>query len=145
MTVPRITLLARPGCHLCDDARQVISKVADDLGVAWVERDITQSAADLREYWEKIPVTLVDGVQHDFWRVSEDRLRQALLFSPGEATARTPEVCYLPGATPVPPMSARSGLIAKTAILSGPTARTKAAEDLGTSGYFVHLFTNDVW
>jgi glutaredoxin len=78
MTVPRITLLARPGCHLCDDARKVISKVADDLGVTWEERDITQSPADLREYWEKIPVTLVDGVQHDFWRVSEDRLRRAL-------------------------------------------------------------------
>jgi hypothetical protein len=78
MTVPRITLFARPGCHLCDDAREVISRVADDLGVAWEERDITQSAADLREYWEKIPVTFVDGVQHDFWRVSEDRLRQAL-------------------------------------------------------------------
>jgi len=81
VTVPRITLLARPGCHLCDDAREVISKVAHDLGVAWEERDITRSAADLREYWEKIPVTLVDGVQHDFWRVSEDRLRQALKLS----------------------------------------------------------------
>jgi glutaredoxin len=78
MTVPRITLLARPGCHLCDDARAVITKVADDLGVTWEECDITQSEADLREYWEKIPVTFVDGVQHDFWRVSEDRLRRAL-------------------------------------------------------------------
>ena len=83
MTVPRITLLARPGCHLCDDARVVISKVADDLGVTWEERDITQSATDLREYWEKIPVTLVDGVPHDFWRVSEERLRRALPLSPG--------------------------------------------------------------
>ena len=82
MTVPRITLLGRPGCHLCDDARAVITKVADDLGVAWEERDITQSPADLREYWEKIPVTLVDGVQHDFWRVSEDRLRRALQLPP---------------------------------------------------------------
>jgi glutaredoxin len=83
MTVPRITLLARPGCHLCDEARGVISKVADDLGVTWEERDITQSAADLQEYWEKIPVTLVDGVPHDFWRVSEERLRRALTLSPG--------------------------------------------------------------
>lgn len=82
MTAARITLFARPGCHLCDDAREVIRRVADDLGVAWEERDITQSPADLREYWEKIPVTFVDGVQHDFWRVSEDRLRQALS-SPG--------------------------------------------------------------
>lgn len=78
MPAPRITLLSRPGCHLCDDARAVIRRVAEDLGVAWEERDITQSKDDLRDYWEKIPVTLVDGVQHDFWRVSEDRLRAAL-------------------------------------------------------------------
>jgi hypothetical protein len=32
----------------------------------------------VREYWDKIPVTLVDGVQIDFWRVSEARLRAAL-------------------------------------------------------------------
>jgi glutaredoxin len=85
MTGPRITLLGRPGCHLCDDAREVISRVADDLGVAWEERDITQSEADLREYWERIPVTLVDGVEHDFWRVSEERLRRALRLSSGSA------------------------------------------------------------
>jgi len=83
VTVPRITLLGRPGCHLCDDARTVIERVAADLGVGWEERDITQSEADLREYWEKIPVTLVDGVHHDFWRVSEDRLRRALTLSSG--------------------------------------------------------------
>jgi hypothetical protein len=78
MSATRITLLARPGCHLCDDAREVIGKVADDLGVSWDERDITQSEALQREYWDKIPVTLIDGVQHDFWRVSEERLRAAL-------------------------------------------------------------------
>jgi hypothetical protein len=74
----RIILLSRPGCHLCDDAREVVRRVADDLGVAWHERDITESEDDMREYWDKIPVTLVDGIQHDFWRVSEDRLRTAL-------------------------------------------------------------------
>jgi glutaredoxin len=87
VTAARITLLGRPGCHLCDDAREVISRVAADLGVPWEERDITQSAADLREYWEKIPVTFVDGVQHDFWRVSEDRLRRALKLSTGAPVA----------------------------------------------------------
>jgi hypothetical protein len=75
---PRITLLSRPGCHLCDDAREVVCRVAGDLGVSWEERDITQSEQDMQEYWDKIPVTLVDGVQHDFWRVSEGRLRAAL-------------------------------------------------------------------
>jgi glutaredoxin len=74
----RITLLGRPGCHLCDDARVIIERVAADLGVGWEERDISRSEADLREYWDKIPVTFIDGVQHDFWRVSELRLRAAL-------------------------------------------------------------------
>jgi Glutaredoxin-like domain (DUF836) len=73
-----ITLLSRPGCHLCDDARAVISRVAADLGVPWEERDITQSQQDLIAYRDMIPVTLIDGVQHDFWRVSEARLRAAL-------------------------------------------------------------------
>ncbi|MEV4675325.1 glutaredoxin family protein [Actinomadura geliboluensis] len=73
-----ITLLGKPGCHLCDDARAVIERVAGELGVAWEERDITKSEADYERYWEQIPVTLVNGVQHDFWRVDEDRLRAAV-------------------------------------------------------------------
>lgn len=82
MPAARITLLSRPGCHLCDDARAIIARVAGDLGVAWEERDITRSEEDERRYWEMIPVTLVDGVQHDYWRVSEDRLRAALASAP---------------------------------------------------------------
>ncbi|MBA9001441.1 glutaredoxin family protein [Thermomonospora cellulosilytica] len=73
-----ITLLGKPGCHLCDDAREVIARVAADLGVAWEERDITRSEELTRRYWEQIPVTLVNGVQHDFWRVDEERLRRAV-------------------------------------------------------------------
>ena len=73
-----VTLLSKPGCHLCDDARKIIARVTADLGVPWEERDITGSPGDLAEYWDKIPVTLIDGVTHDFWRVSESRLRRAL-------------------------------------------------------------------
>jgi glutaredoxin len=74
----KVTLLSRPGCHLCEEARSVIARVTAELGVAWEERDITRSEADLSTYGDMIPVTLIDGVQHDFWRVSEDRLRAAL-------------------------------------------------------------------
>jgi glutaredoxin len=74
-----ITLLSRPGCHLCDDARTVIMAVAQELGVPFEERDITASPDDLARYSEMIPVTFIDGVQHDYWRVSHDRLRAALL------------------------------------------------------------------
>jgi glutaredoxin len=73
-----ITLLSRPGCHLCDAAREVIARVAGDLGLTWSERDITSSEADLRQYGDMVPVTFIDGVQHDFWHVDEPRLRTAL-------------------------------------------------------------------
>jgi hypothetical protein len=79
MSAPHvITLLSRPGCHLCETAREVIERVAGDLGVPWTERDITASEAEMREYGDMIPVTLIDGVQHDFWRVNEARLRAVL-------------------------------------------------------------------
>jgi hypothetical protein len=52
--------------------------VTADLGVGWEERSILDDPALHERYWEQIPVTLVDGEQHDFWRVSEDRLRSAL-------------------------------------------------------------------
>lgn len=75
----RITLLGKPGCHLCDDARVVVQRVASDLGVGWAERDITTATPDEQaDYWDKIPVVFVDGIQIDFWRVDEPRLRAAL-------------------------------------------------------------------
>jgi hypothetical protein len=74
----QITLLGKPGCHLCDDARVVVRRVADEVGVPWEERSILDDADLLAEYGEQIPVVLIDGRQHTFWRVDEDRLRAAL-------------------------------------------------------------------
>ncbi|MEJ7743660.1 MAG: glutaredoxin family protein [Nocardioidaceae bacterium] len=74
----RVVLLSKPGCHLCDDARAVIQAVCTDLGEEYAERDITTDAGLMAQYAEQIPVTLVDGRQHDYWRVSPDRLRAAL-------------------------------------------------------------------
>ncbi|MEU3962667.1 glutaredoxin family protein [Streptomyces buecherae] len=73
-----VTLIGKPGCHLCDDAQKVIEKVCAELGAAWEKKDITQDEELYRKYWEQIPVILVDGAQHDFWRVRPDRLRKAL-------------------------------------------------------------------
>ena len=74
----RITLYSRPGCHLCDDARVVIEKVCAELATAYDEIDIDSDPELLRRFGEEIPVTFVDGRQHDFWRVDETRLRAAL-------------------------------------------------------------------
>ncbi|MGZ4614939.1 MAG: glutaredoxin family protein [Actinomycetes bacterium] len=75
---PRVTLIGKPGCHLCDEARAVVARVTAELGVDWEERSILDDPELHARYWEQIPVTLVDGQQHDFWRVSDDRLRAAL-------------------------------------------------------------------
>jgi glutaredoxin len=75
---PRVTLYSRPGCHLCDDARTVIERVCAELGESYDEVDIDADEALLARYGDEIPVTLVDGKQHDFWRVDEARLRSAL-------------------------------------------------------------------
>jgi hypothetical protein len=73
-----ITLIGKPDCHLCEDARAVIVRLADELGFSWEELSINDDPELHRKYWEQIPVTLIDGRQHDFWRVDEARLRAAL-------------------------------------------------------------------
>ena len=78
MTTPRVTLISRPGCHLCDEARAVIATVTEEVGESFDEVDVRSDPALLDRYAEMIPVTLVDGRQHDYWRVSPDRLRKAL-------------------------------------------------------------------
>ena len=81
MTTPataRVTLYTRPGCHLCDDARAVVRAVCGDLGETFEEVDITTDDDLEDRFGEEIPVTFVDGRQHDFWRVDEARLRSAL-------------------------------------------------------------------
>ena len=74
----RVTLVTRPGCHLCEVAKEVVLRVCADLGETWEEVNIDSDPALLERYAEEIPVTLVDGHQHDFWRVDETRLRRAL-------------------------------------------------------------------
>jgi len=75
---PRVTLYTRPGCHLCDDARTLIEQVCAELEESYAEVSIADDADLERRFGHEIPVTFVDGRQHDFWRVDADRLRAAL-------------------------------------------------------------------
>ncbi|MGH3362961.1 MAG: glutaredoxin family protein [Nocardioides sp.] len=74
----RVTLYTRPGCHLCEAARVVIERVCADLGEEYTEVDIDADLALRDRYTDEVPVTFVDGRQHDFWRVDPGRLRAAL-------------------------------------------------------------------
>ena len=75
---PRVILIGKPDCHLCENARLTVAKVCDDLGITWGELSILDDAQLADQYFESIPVTLIDGKVHDKWRVDENRLRAAL-------------------------------------------------------------------
>jgi glutaredoxin len=75
---PRLTLITRPGCHLCEVAREAIDRVARETGESWQEIDLTGDLELEREYGDRIPVVLLDGREHGYWRVEEDRLRRDL-------------------------------------------------------------------
>ncbi|WP_287933621.1 glutaredoxin family protein [Arthrobacter sp.] len=75
---PSLELITKAECHLCVDARAVVSRVAEGLGLAWSERRIDGDAALTARYGEEIPVVLVDGVPRDFWHIDPVRLRSVL-------------------------------------------------------------------
>lgn len=68
----------KDGCHLCEEALVTVAAVCDDLGVSWASRHIEDSPELAIEHAEYLPVVLVDGARHDFWRVDPARLRETL-------------------------------------------------------------------
>jgi hypothetical protein len=79
--VTTLTLIGKPDCHLCDVAREIVDTVVAELpedAVEVEELSIADDPALYAQWWEKIPVVLIDGSLHGHWRVSPDRLRAAL-------------------------------------------------------------------
>ena len=83
MRLVQITLIGKPGCHLCDDARDVISEVLAELGslgiaTEYTELDILQDAALAEQHSEDIPVVLIDNRRHAIWKVDPARFAAAV-------------------------------------------------------------------
>jgi len=90
--VPKVislTLISKPGCHLCDEARFVIdtviaqfkglhSGVAASIQVELQEKNILEDQELLNKYAEEIPVLQIDGEVHGYWRIDPIRLLAAL-------------------------------------------------------------------
>jgi hypothetical protein len=78
----RLTLLGKPDCHLCDDARDVVADVIARLGaedaVQVDELSILDDPDLNARYWDEIPVVMIDGAVHTIWKVDPERLRAAL-------------------------------------------------------------------
>jgi glutaredoxin len=70
--------LTRTGCHLCEDAAAVLRRLAGELRFGYAEIDIDRDPRLQDAYSDRVPVILLDGMEHGYWRVEEDRLRRAL-------------------------------------------------------------------
>ncbi len=78
MNEARIEVLTRVGCHLCDQAVEIVRAVCAETQNTFIERDVDSDPELVRRYSDQVPVTFVDGAQHDFWRVDPGRLKRAL-------------------------------------------------------------------
>jgi glutaredoxin len=74
----RLTLITRPGCHLCEEAVEAIRRIDAQTRVGWVEVDVTSDVELEKEYGDRVPVILLDGKEHGYWRVEEKRLLRDL-------------------------------------------------------------------
>lgn len=74
----RITVLSRPGCHLCEDALAELAPIAAEAGATVEEVDIERDDALLRAHLERIPVVLVDDVEICTFFVEAAAVRAAL-------------------------------------------------------------------
>ncbi|WP_019852676.1 glutaredoxin family protein [Actinopolyspora mortivallis] len=73
-----VTLLVRRDCPACDTAETEIAEVCAELGVPWRTSDVDGDPELRAEFGDRVPVILVDGVEHGFWKVEPQRLRAAL-------------------------------------------------------------------
>jgi glutaredoxin len=74
----QVTLITRVGCHLCLDAETRLAELADELGFELRLLDVDADRQRANEYSERVPVILINGAEHGYWRLEEDRFRRAL-------------------------------------------------------------------
>lgn len=77
----RVTLISRTGCHLCTDAEAVLDRI---IPGQWTRIDVDSSIELERDYGDRVPVVLLDGAEHGYWRVEADRLLRDMARQPGE-------------------------------------------------------------
>jgi glutaredoxin len=78
MSEPRITLYTRSNCHLCDDAKAVLNEITETTGERWQEISVDGDIELEREYGDRLPVIMLDGREHGYFRVEADRLLRDL-------------------------------------------------------------------
>ncbi|HWC80948.1 MAG TPA: glutaredoxin family protein [Pseudonocardiaceae bacterium] len=73
-----VTVITRVGCHSCEVAEADVQRICGELSVPWSAVDVDSDTELRAEYGDRVPVILIDGAEHGYWRVEEERFRTAL-------------------------------------------------------------------
>jgi glutaredoxin len=75
---PRLTLLTRDGCHLCQTAAETLTRIGAEAGLVPDVVDVDADPELQAEYGDRVPVVLLDGLEHSYFTVDVERLRRDL-------------------------------------------------------------------
>lgn len=74
-----VTLVTRIGCHLCQQAEESLRRLRSELGFGYDELDVDADQDRRDAYSDRVPVILIDGKEHGYWRLEETRFRKAIM------------------------------------------------------------------
>jgi len=78
MAEPRLRLLTRQGCHLCETAATELARIGAEAGLEPEAVDVDADPELQAEFGDRVPVVLLDGREHSYFSVDVPRLRRDL-------------------------------------------------------------------
>jgi glutaredoxin len=73
-----ITIYSRHGCHLCDDAFNILESMREELNFEINVVNIDEDPELVKLYSDQVPVIHIDGIHHDFYKIDPTRFRSSL-------------------------------------------------------------------
>ena len=75
----KVVIYSRANCHLCEEAEKNVREVLEEIHFGLEVIDINGDQELERLYGEEVPVTLINGAKHDYFRVDKKRFSEAIL------------------------------------------------------------------
>jgi glutaredoxin len=74
-----VVIFSRQNCHLCHEAEKIIREVLLEISFDLEVINIDGNAELESLYGEEVPVTMINGAKHDYFRVDKKRFSEAVL------------------------------------------------------------------
>ncbi len=75
----KVVIFSRQNCHLCHKAEKIVREVLSEISFELEVINIDGNAELESLYGEEVPVTMINGAKHDYFRVDKKRFSEAVL------------------------------------------------------------------